>query len=560
MRQHRWKLLWPLMLGAGAGLIEAIFVLLLKNVIGMPGSKTVLINHSVNSSANNSTSNLLSNFNVTLIPSFSLSLPLLLLGLVTLRTLLQFAQIETELRLLKSFGDIFREDFFAQLKSRLAPLYRAPYAEALIKTLKENWVKVSHGLTAFFHGASAALQLLIFLPLLFFFSWKLAALVVAFVLPVFLVIRGRLHWFNTAGMAWNKAEQKLHAALNGFSDSLENILGNGEWSSQSQALEKTLAATAQQERKWGRLQAAFPPLMEWFFFALLASFALLALQGSWLGKDNANNFFPFLILLFFLHRPLREATRQFPIYWQGEKAWKEIEQLKLTLENLIEIPTPTLSKEKRFEISQLRFSYGWEMGSENKPVFARLDAQWDGAAFTAIQGPNGTGKSTLLKLIARMEMPQGGQILYPQSVMQQDQISLAYLPQRVQVPEFWPEAWKRLSYDTPMLPKALNEILNIESLIEKMQQLGAMALSGGERQRLCLARAFSSSKRYLLLDEPTVWLPGNERAEIMRALIKIWRMQNSSLGQRGLLLVSHEPELIAMADIVLDFTPSAIAV
>lgn len=84
-------------------------------------------------------------------------------------------------------------------------------------------------------------------------------------------------------------------------------------------------------------------------------------------------------------------------------------------------------------------------------------------------------------------------------------------------------------------------------------------LSGGERQRLVLARALLSDADFVILDEPTAQLdPATARA--------VMRDVDAALGQRGLLVITHDPALVARADRVLELRggrlvppPSAVA-
>lgn len=111
-----------------------------------------------------------------------------------------------------------------------------------------------------------------------------------------------------------------------------------------------------------------------------------------------------------------------------------------------------------------------------------------------ILGINGTGKSTLLKMIARMEEPDEGQII------RQNSLKIAYLPQN---PEF-PEHATVHSYamdgnpDTDWLVQSnLNQlgIVEDDTLLEY--------LSGGQRRKVAMAKILASDFDVLLLDEPT---------------------------------------------------------
>lgn len=111
-----------------------------------------------------------------------------------------------------------------------------------------------------------------------------------------------------------------------------------------------------------------------------------------------------------------------------------------------------------------------------------------------IIGINGTGKSTLLKMIAREEEPDSGQII------RQNGLKIAYLPQN---PEFPPHATV-MSYAMETGPET-------DWLVQSnLSQLGITEydtllehLSGGQRRKVAMAKVLSADFDVLLLDEPT---------------------------------------------------------
>lgn len=159
--------------------------------------------------------------------------------------------------------------------------------------------------------------------------------------------------------------------------------------------------------------------------------------------------------------------------------------------------------------------------------------------FIGIIGPNGGGKTTLLKVLMGLMKPLKGSIEY--SI---DRSEIGYLPQGNQLDERFPitvrevvasglndgfQSRIRLNQSSR---KELEKTLSNTGL-EKLQARPIGKLSGGELQRTLLARAIVSSPRLLVLDEPDTHVDNRFEMELYQLL--------HELNQRmTILLVSHD--------------------
>lgn len=159
--------------------------------------------------------------------------------------------------------------------------------------------------------------------------------------------------------------------------------------------------------------------------------------------------------------------------------------------------------------------------------------------FIGIIGPNGGGKTTLLKILMGLMKPIRGSVVYAI-----DRSEIGYLPQGNQLDENFPitvrevvasglndgfQSRLRLNQSSrEKLEKTLNK-----TGLEKLQKRPIGALSGGELQRTLLARAIVSSPRLLVLDEPDTHVDNRFEMELYHLL--------HELNQRmTILLVSHD--------------------
>ncbi len=167
-----------------------------------------------------------------------------------------------------------------------------------------------------------------------------------------------------------------------------------------------------------------------------------------------------------------------------------------------------------------------------------------------LSGVSGTGKSTLLYIIANLESPSSGQVEY-QNLGTED-IGLVF-----QYPYLIPELTvlenvilKGLISGRSILDckKEGLELLKTVGIFEKAES-STGALSGGQQQRVAICRAIFNRPKFLFADEPTAHLDKDNARQIIDLLLsakKNWNM--------GLIVSSHDPEVTSLMDNVLEIS------
>jgi len=197
------------------------------------------------------------------------------------------------------------------------------------------------------------------------------------------------------------------------------------------------------------------------------------------------------------------------------------------------------------EFTDLRRYFEGEQGR-----YVMESGSLEAGGIMVIKGPSGAGKSTLLKTLARLLLPQGGQV-YLQG---RDWMGFSspewrrlvqYVPQKPIVFSGSLEDNLQIPFNLKMLQnKAVFDRSQAVGLLNRMDVPGnllgqsAATLSGGEAARMALVRAMLIDPQILLLDEPTAYLDGENRSRVMQAISEWAGMGHS----RGVIMISHNDE------------------
>jgi len=210
------------------------------------------------------------------------------------------------------------------------------------------------------------------------------------------------------------------------------------------------------------------------------------------------------------------------------------------------------------ELVDLGKSYG------GRTVLARLSHRFQAGEFVAIMGESGVGKSTLLNLIAGLDVADSGQVVVdgtPMTALDDDAATrlrrtrMGFIFQAFHV---LPHLSLAQNVALPLLLNGTPDPARAARMLDAVGLQGRGAdfprqLSGGELQRVAIARALVHRPALLLADEPT----GNLDPETAEGILHLLRAEIKDSGA-GAIMVTHSHAAAAMADRILVLTRSGL--
>ncbi|ANV91431.1 metal ABC transporter ATP-binding protein [Picosynechococcus sp. PCC 8807] len=183
-------------------------------------------------------------------------------------------------------------------------------------------------------------------------------------------------------------------------------------------------------------------------------------------------------------------------------------------------------------------------GYPKTPVLEDINLQVQALDFIGLIGPNGGGKTTLLKVLLGLVQPQRGTVKILERPVTQGRRYIGYVPQILELDRDFPIQVRDVVNMGRLGKRKLFHRYNRkdrEIVQRSLVQVGMAdkgdrpigELSGGERQRVYIARALASEPKILLLDEPTA----NVDSQVQNSIYELLKELNQSMT---IMMISHD--------------------
>jgi zinc transport system ATP-binding protein len=175
----------------------------------------------------------------------------------------------------------------------------------------------------------------------------------------------------------------------------------------------------------------------------------------------------------------------------------------------------------------------------NDPILKDISFSLEAGESLGILGPNGGGKSTLMKIVAGLLKPNSGNLLFDgidsTHFKSYPFEKFSYVPQNSELNTILPvKVFEYMNFAKSLYKthqqntKSIDELLKLVGIFHKKNSL-ISSLSGGEKQRVLIARALINNPKLLLLDEPSKGLDSNGQDQLLAIIEKIKEQEKTAV-------------------------------
>ena len=447
-------------------------------------------------------------------------------------------------------------------RETILQLYRLPLkfihndtSGNLLTTIVTNTHSASHLITILANLILNVSILIVYAVLMALLSWKLTLLAIGLLVPLGVIHHrissNRLKQEGRAHVTEQKNVRKL------VIESLSLMKLSHLYSQESQSIDRCLQAADRYLHHFFESQKLILRSVPLFSISaaigmssllFLGTFFLPAESTGWLGRMII-----FLLIVFRLLTPATAVNRMYSEIWNTLPALESVLKfLKTEDKQLMEngnVKFTALKEGIQFDHVTFRYS---DLGN---PALDDVTFSIPKGEVTAIVGVSGSGKSTIINLIARLYDCSEGRILLDQTDLREFDIPT------------WRQSLAVVSQDTLLYNDSLMnnlkfanadatdeeamraaELAELHQFVEELPEgydthIGdnGVRLSGGQQQRIAIARALLSNPDLLILDEATSALDSNTESSIQLAL--------DSFGKdRTVVIAAHRLATICNAD------------
>ena len=455
---------------------------------------------------------------------FSLTLWLVLMVVLTALRFAFFAwKLNISEKWLFGAGSLVMGWFLHTLRSLSPRVFHTPEGDLKVETAYESTIVLQSNGGVFFQAVQAILQLLVFLPVLFYISWPLTLFLFVVVVPLVGWMQRRLHKMGPAEEHILTERSNFRSSLylarklfRRWSSRFERKDVSNDLISQVRSLREDGLSVSLRKGVLSLVTESVSVLAMVFVLA----FCALLISKGWMDGTGLVLYCSAVLLCY---KPVKECARVMPQARSAMSALRVLEKF----EALPSKKSDSSSVKKTFvpDSDYMQIAHGdFAYEGAFETLFSNFSLCWNTKNPVLVRGRNGVGKSTLLRLIAGLEEWDYGEITSNIPLKN----NVFFVAQDLELPPL--HLLEKLLAQTKFAAVAeFARAARVDKIIAKE------GMSGGERARVALAWALASDSSMVLLDEPFASVALADREPLLTAFL-----DTAELLHKWVVLVSHD--------------------
>lgn len=409
--------------------------------------------------------------------------------------------------------------FLHRLRDLAPKNFHTSKGEGMVESAYESTLVLQNNGGVFFQAVQAVLQLIVFLPVLFYISWPLTLFLFVVIVPLVAVLQRKLHRLGPAEESLLRSRSDFRGHLSLARRLFRQWSGRDERKEISDGLLKEVRGLRDDGLSAAIKKSGLSLLTE--TVSVLAMVFVLAFCALLMNRGymDASGLVLFTSAVLLCYKPVKECARVMPQFRSAVTAVN-------VLEDFEKLETAEAPFCRCSETSNAVSIHGGNFRYEGSDVsvFENISLEWSREKPVLVRGKNGVGKSTLLRLLSGLERWESASASTPRDVF--------FVAQDLELPPKWMLSRlleKHRKFETAPMLESFMQASGTASLLQKS------GLSGGERARVALLWALASDCRTVLLDEPFASVALADRENLLKSYLDVAH----ALG-KWTIIVSHD--------------------
>ena len=392
------------------------------------------------------------------------------------------------------------------------------------------------------------------LCVMFYLDWDFTLIALSVAPLLFFVVYSYTHRIKKATREVKKKESEIASVVQESLTSMRVIKAFAREDYEEERLDKESLESVDIALRARRIKAKLSPLVD---IIVALGTCLVLWYGTKLvlsGELSTGALLVFILYLGKMYKPMRDLSKMTDTLSKAAVGFERIREVLETESQVRDLPDAGTAPNFKGGIEFDHVDFGYVPG---RPVFENLDLKVTPGQSVALVGPTGSGKSTLIGLVARFYDPLAGAVKIDGRYIRR--FTLKSLRQQIsfvlqETLLFHASVWQNIAYGKPEASREeiirAAKLANAHEFIEQMPQgydtvIGERGetMSGGQRQRIAIARAIIRDTPILLLDEPSTGLDAASEELVFEALARLMKNKTS-------IVIAHRLATVRQADVI----------